>query len=301
MHPVTIKKDIKIESNIKSLQLDENELIDLIERIVNEQKIQGIKQQSKSMKDTKKDNDDYLNSVKKKMKDYLKDGSEGDYEMNPKKFPKGNKEIKDDVIKKFKPTSNQEEYLETVVRMNGIENMDYNNGFEPNDEWIELNIEGGSETGNNPEWGNAVETEVNKDVNKRRKLKTRQKIKSKSYQKDSQPVNPKDNKYTDTVLSKLTEAEEENTSNKDKVVCAEASSMKSSVAKTKAEHNFREQSNFKESDKIGSELLTTEDGKKYIYKIYCKKKSINESKDLKRVSQEIDKIKKLFSHGYKTQ
>jgi hypothetical protein len=182
------------------------------------------------MKETEKSNSDYINSVKKKMKEYLKDGSEGQYEMNPKKFPKGNKEIKDDVVKKFTPTSDQEEYLETVVRMNGIENMEYNNGFEPNDEWMELNIEGGSETGNNSEWGNAVETEVNKDVNKRRELKTRQKIKSKSYQKDAQPTEPKDSKYTNTALSKL-----------------------------------------------------------------------GESKEDKKVIQDIDKMKKLFSHNYKTQ
>lgn len=230
MHPVTIKQDIKSESVKKKLQLTEKEMIDLIERIVIEQKIQGITQQNKSMKETEKENSDYVKSVKKKMKDYLKDGSEGEYDMNPKKFPQGNKEIKDDVVKKYTPTSDQEEYLETVVRMNGIENMDYDNGFEPNDEWMELSIEGGSETGNNPEWGNAVETDINKDVNKRRELKTRQKIKSKSYQKDSQPIEPKNSKYTDTALSKL-----------------------------------------------------------------------GESKEDKKVIQEIDKMKKLFSHNYKTQ
>lgn len=230
MHPVTIKQDIKSESTKKKLQLTEKEMIDLIERIVIEQKIQGVKQQDKSMKETEKENSDYVKSVKKKMKDYLKDGSEGEYDMNPKKFPQGNKEIKDDVVKKYTPTSDQEEYLETVVRMNGIENMDYDNGFEPNDEWMELSIEGGSETGNNPEWGNAVETDINKDVNKRRELKTRQKIKSKSYQKDSQPIEPKNSKYTDTALSKL-----------------------------------------------------------------------GESKEDKKVIQEIDKMKKLFSHNYKTQ
>lgn len=230
MHPVTIKQDIKLESVKKKLQLTEKEMIDLIERIVIEQKIQGITQQNKSMKETEKENSDYVKSVKKKMKDYLKDGSEGEYDMNPKKFPQGNKEIKDDVVKKYTPTSDQEEYLETVVRMNGIENMDYDNGFEPNDEWMELSIEGGSETGNNPEWGNAVETDINKDVNKRRELKTRQKIKSKSYQKDSQPIEPKNSKYTDTALSKL-----------------------------------------------------------------------GESKEDKKVIQEIDKMKKLFSHNYKTQ
>jgi hypothetical protein len=230
LHPVKLKQDIKIESVKKKLQLTEDEIIDLIEKIITEQKIQGVRQQDKSMKETEKSNSDYINSVKKKMKEYLKDGSEGQYEMNPKKFPKGNKEIKDDVVKKFTPTSDQEEYLETVVRMNGIENMEYNNGFEPNDEWMELNIEGGSETGNNSEWGNAVETEVNKDVNKRRELKTRQKIKSKSYQKDAQPTEPKDSKYTNTALSKL-----------------------------------------------------------------------GESKEDKKVIQDIDKMKKLFSHNYKTQ
>lgn len=230
IHPVKIKKDIKTESTKKRLQLTENEMVNLIERIVIEQKVKGTKQQETSMKETKKNNNEYINSVKKKMKDYLKDGSEDGYDMNPKKFPRGNKEIKDDVVKKYTPTSDQEEYLETVVKMNGIENMDYDNGFEPNDEWMDLTIEGGAKTGNDSEWGNAVKTDVNKEVNDRRKLKTRQKIKSKSYQKDAQPTEPKNDKYTDTPLTKLGESKE------NKKVISEIEKMRKIMT-----HNYKTQ------------------------------------------------------------
>jgi hypothetical protein len=40
-----------------------------------------------------KENDDYIKSVAKKMKEYLKDGSKGDYETTPKHFPKGNGQL----------------------------------------------------------------------------------------------------------------------------------------------------------------------------------------------------------------
>ena len=60
-----------------------------------------------SLAKSKKQNDDYISSVVKKMKDYLKDGSKGKYDMEPKHFPKGNGELaKMDKMAVPLPTSN---------------------------------------------------------------------------------------------------------------------------------------------------------------------------------------------------
>ena len=48
------KRGVKKESTKPQLRLTENEMIDLIERIVMEQKVTGTKQQDSSMKETKK-------------------------------------------------------------------------------------------------------------------------------------------------------------------------------------------------------------------------------------------------------
>ena len=75
----------------ESIQLTEDELIDLIEKIVNEQTTVPVT--NKSLKSSKTENDDYIKSVTKKMQTYLKDASKGKYEMNPTQFPKGNGEL----------------------------------------------------------------------------------------------------------------------------------------------------------------------------------------------------------------
>jgi hypothetical protein len=68
-----------------------------------------------------------------------------------------------------------------------MENLDYDQ-IKPNEEWLEMNIEGSSKTGNSQEYANAVPTDVNKSVNRRRKMNILAKLKRDSYQKASQPV-----------------------------------------------------------------------------------------------------------------
>ena len=101
------KKKIK-----ESYQLTESEMISMIEKIVLEQKTKkvndpaeknnikgmggsprGLEVYKKAHNGSGKENDDYIKSVTKKMKEYLKDGSKTDYDMNPKIFPKGNGEL----------------------------------------------------------------------------------------------------------------------------------------------------------------------------------------------------------------
>ena len=69
----------------------------------------------------------------------------------------------------------------------GMENLDYDE-IHPNEEWMEKNIEGSSETGNNPKWANAQETELGERINKKRKANKFAKAKRQAYNKSSQPV-----------------------------------------------------------------------------------------------------------------
>ena len=184
----------------KSVKLSESEMIDLIEKLVREEK--ASEQQTKNIKSagkpkglakyeqihTKdgKENNEYLKSVTKKMKDYLKDGSKGDFDMNPKMFPKGNGELAKMEKKAYIPSTAVEDYIDNFTAA-ALENLDYDE-IQPNEEWVTDNIEGSSRTGNNPEWANTGESDVNKKRNKIRKDNMLAKIKRKAYNKSPQPV-----------------------------------------------------------------------------------------------------------------
>ena len=184
----------------KSVKLSESEMIDLIEKLVREEK--ASEQQTKNIKSagkpkglakyeqihTKdgKENNEYLKSVTKKMKDYLKDGSKGDFDMNPKMFPKGNGELEKMEKKAYIPSTAVEDYIDNFTAA-ALENLDYDE-IQPNEEWVTDNIEGSSRTGNNPEWANTGESDVNKKRNKIRKDNMLAKLKRKAYNKSPQPV-----------------------------------------------------------------------------------------------------------------
>jgi len=183
------------ESKKSTLKLTESELISLIENIVKENKKGSNIKQGKSAgqskyntihKESGKENEDYIKDVTKKMQDYLKNGSKGDYSMDPKMFPQGNGEIAKMEKMAYVPSEDVRDYIEAFTGA-GMENLDYDE-IKPNEEWIEKNIVGSSETGNNPEWANAVETPVNKRRNKIRKDNLLAKAKRKAYNKAEQPV-----------------------------------------------------------------------------------------------------------------
>lgn len=146
------------ESRNSVLTLTEDELIEMIEKIVNEQTEVSVT--NKSLKSSETTNDDYIKSVTKKMKNYLKDGSKGEYEMNPKKFPKGNGELAKMDKKAYVPSEAVEEY-EDAFSYPGQTNLRYDE-IQPNDKQIEKYLEGDSTTGNSQEAGNAVASEVGK-------------------------------------------------------------------------------------------------------------------------------------------
>jgi hypothetical protein len=184
------KKNVK-----ESIELTESEMIDLIEQIVLEQKSdksfggkkpKGMAETEKAQKGSKKENDDYIKSVTKKLKDYLKDGSKGGYETNPKHFPKGNGELAKMDKMAYQANDVTSEYIENFTAA-GQENLVFDE-IHPDEEWMNSNIEGSSKTGNNHEWANAVDTGVNKKRNQIRKDNLIGAVKQMAYNKAPQPV-----------------------------------------------------------------------------------------------------------------
>ncbi len=155
-------KSVK-ESLKPSLRLTEDELIDMIEKIVVEQKTkdkdekenitkkspEGLKKTEKVLGQNKKENDDYAKDVVKKMKDYMKDmvsGGKG-YDENPDDFPQSNYDMeKEHNEMKYHPSDAVEEYIEAFAYP-GMTNLVYDE-IKPDDEMIEKQIKGDSKNGN---------------------------------------------------------------------------------------------------------------------------------------------------------
>ena len=185
--------ELTLDGTDRKFVFSENEIIDIIENIVLEEKKKTkskpknpIKLTKANQDKSKKENDDYIDSVVKKMKAHLKDGSKGEYNMNPKHFPKGNGELAKMKKMAYIPSDDVAEYI-TNFTAASLENIDYD-GIHPNEDWVTDNVVGSSRTGNNPEWANAVETPNNKLRNKIRKDNLLAKIKRKAYNKSPQPI-----------------------------------------------------------------------------------------------------------------
>ena len=203
-----------IELNGKRYVFTENEVVNIIENIVLEEKSKEKKMTKTlnvtkdSQNKSKKENDDYISSVVKKMKDYLKDGSKGDFDMEPDNFPKGNGELAKMDKMAYVPSDGVEEYVQNFTAA-GLENLDYD-AIHPNEEWVDDLMVGSSRTGNNPKWANAVETPVNKKRNEIRKDNLLAKIKRKAYNKSPQPiVNDKSGNETDKASKIMMQVESE--------------------------------------------------------------------------------------------
>ena len=164
----------------ESLQLTEEELIDLIETIVMEQKVkdiaeknnitnkkaEGLKKTEKVLKADKKENDDYAKEVVKKMKEYVKAGSVGEYNESPESFPQSNYtmgKMKEKTMK-YHPSQAVDEYIEAFA-FPGMTNLVYDE-IKPDEKKIEKHLKGDSTTGNavkdkdGKALGNVVPSEV---------------------------------------------------------------------------------------------------------------------------------------------
>ena len=185
----------------ESYRLTEKELVSMIEKIVKEQKMtevekpkesklkpiggtpKGYSAYEKAHKGSGKENDDNIKDVTKKMKDYLKDGSKGDYDMNPKMFPVGNGELEKMDKKAFEMTDDLEDFNYEIAGLN----LPTPDAVEFNEDFMEKLYKGDSTTGNAP-GGNALESKANDRFDKLRKKNTLKKLKDQSYNRVSQPV-----------------------------------------------------------------------------------------------------------------
>lgn len=159
------KKKGKVDESYYSVVLDnrkflftENEMIDIIENIINEEKkkTSGLKKGrvsasnvlKSSLNKSGKEENDYIESVTKKMKEYLKGASKGSYEANPSNFPEGNYDLdkRKGKIKKYTPSEAVDEYIE-AYSYPGQTNLVYDE-IKPDDEKIEKYLKGHKTTGN---------------------------------------------------------------------------------------------------------------------------------------------------------
>ena len=181
-------KDAKNESKKNVVALSESEMIELIQRLVMEQKeAKGLKDTERILKDSKKVNDEAMEMVNKKMKDYVKTGSKEAYTPDAKHFPEGNGDLGEMEKEAYTPSEGVEEYITQIARSGGMENLEYDQ-IKPDEEWIDMNIVGSSKTGNSPEYANAVKTKANDEVKVRKDRNILAKLKNQSYNKAEQPV-----------------------------------------------------------------------------------------------------------------
>jgi hypothetical protein len=147
------REDFKMLRKESKVYFTESEIIDIIENIVKEEKKKGKAPSAQNiLKSTlgqsKKENEENIKRVAKKMKEYLKDGSKGDYEMDPTNFPEGNYDLdkRKETLKKYTPSEAVDEYID-AFSYPGMTNLVYDE-IKPDDKKIEKYLKGHRTTGN---------------------------------------------------------------------------------------------------------------------------------------------------------
>jgi hypothetical protein len=193
-----------------SVKMTEEELITFIENIVLESSDSTRSPKTLANLKTlnsknKKENDSYISSVGKKMNDYMKTGSAGKYNTTPGEFPRTNGQIKKSETKAFRLDDAENEYVDNLGRGPGMENLVYDE-IDPNEEWLTDTIEGSSRTGNSPEWANTGQSDVNKNVNTRRKNNYYGAEKKRAYQKSQDVHVVNDDNPRPDFITKMSQA-----------------------------------------------------------------------------------------------
>ena len=251
-------KDIKENKNI--LRLSEDELVDMIENLVIEQKTKskekdniskkeatGLKKTEKVLEKNKKENEDYYKEVVKKMTDYLKDGSKGKYDENPTSFPQGNGQLAKMDKMAYKPSDAVEEYIE-AFSYPGQTNLRFDE-IKPDDEKIYKYLKGDKTTGNaevdedNNPLGNVVPSKVGERFKKNydENLYGAEQADA-SYKRQPQPVDvagdgqlpgglkKKGKQSSDSKASKILNQLESKEDKKTKVISEEMEKMKNLIS-----------------------------------------------------------------------
>lgn len=166
-----------IKESKRSLRLNEEELISMIEKIVLIEKDKenismktpiGLKKTQKVQGETKKENDNYAKDVIEKIKKYVKSGTVKGYKENSESFPQSNYQLgkMKEKTMKYHPSDAVEEYIEAFA-FPGQTNLVFDE-IKPDDEKIEKYLKGDSTTGNavkdkdGKALGNVVPSEVGK-------------------------------------------------------------------------------------------------------------------------------------------
>jgi hypothetical protein len=145
------------------------------------------------------------------MKEYIEDGSKGEYNENPNYFPKGNGELAKMDKKAYIPSEDVDEYVDAFAYP-GMTNLVFDE-IKPDDAKIEKYIKGDSTTGNSQEYANAVKTEVGEKFykNYEENLYGAEQTKA-SYKRQNQPVDiagettPKTSKKSSKKSSSISKA-----------------------------------------------------------------------------------------------
>ena len=147
------REDFKMLRKESKVYFTESEIIDIIENIVKEEKKKGKAPSAQNilksnLGQSKKENEENIKRVAKKMKEYLKDGSKGDYEMDPTNFPEGNYDLdkRKESLKKYTPSEAVDEYID-AFSYPGMTNLVYDE-IKPDDKKIEKYLKGHRTTGN---------------------------------------------------------------------------------------------------------------------------------------------------------
>jgi len=215
-------KQVNLALNLKKmneskLYLSEDEMVDLIEKLVREERVKGLDVTNKNQQASKKDSEVYYKSVGKKMKDYLKDGSKGEYTENPENFPLGNGQIEKMKKKAYTPSEEVDEYIEDYAYP-GQTNLVFDE-IKPDDERIEKYLKGNKTTGNaevdedGKAYGNVVPSKTGerfmKNYKKNAYGQEQMNASYKRYPQDTIEVSGENtkSKRKESALSKLSESE----------------------------------------------------------------------------------------------
>jgi hypothetical protein len=240
------RKEHKKEFNVggktypvkESLQLSENEMIDLIEKIImEEKKAKGMAETEKVLNASKKENDQYIKDVTKKMKDYLKDMSGREYTMDTDEFPLSNGQMKKNDTMAYHPSEAVDEYIDAFAHP-GMTNLTFDE-IKPDDKKIEKYLKGDSTTGNavKDKKGKALGNVVPSKVGEKFKKNYDDNLygaeqKEASYKRQSQPVDMAGKEKLKGHLSKSSKAQkvldkvDESTNKKTKLINEEFEKIK---------------------------------------------------------------------------